>query len=72
MREHPITKWMRANKVATQAEAAARLDLTQQEVSDYANWRHTPRPAKLRKLADRLGCSLASLIPDDSPEEGAA
>lgn len=56
---------MRANKVETQAEAARLLDLRdQQEVSDYMNWRHMPRPEKLRKLATRLGCSIASLIPD--------
>lgn len=74
MREHPISKWMRANKVATQVEAARRLGLTQQEISDYVAWRHTPRVAKLRRIAERLGCSPASLIPDApaEPTEGAA
>lgn len=73
MREHPITKWMRANKVETQAEAARQLGLRdQQEVSDYVTWRHVPRPNKMREIAKRVGCNVASLIPDTTHEEGAA
>lgn len=72
MREHPITKWMRDHQVETQAEAARRLGcVTQQEVSDYSTWRHVPRPAKMRRLAEALGCEVAALIPD-VPNEGAA
>lgn len=71
MREHPIVGWMRKNEVTTQAEAARLLGLRdQQEVSDYASWRHVPRPNKLRRLATRLKCNIASLIPDS--EEGVA
>ena len=73
MREHPIAKWMRTNEVETQAEAARQLGLRdQQEVSDYINWRHVPRPNKMREIAKRLNCTLASLIPDSTEHEGAA
>lgn len=72
MREHPIAKWMRANEVETQAEAAKLLGLRdQQEVSDYISWRHVPRPEKMRRLAERLKCGVAALVPD-AREEGAA
>jgi hypothetical protein len=63
-REHPIARWMRVNKIDTQAIAAERLGLTQQEVSDYSTWKHVPRPAKMRKIATAIKCPLASLIPD--------
>lgn len=69
-REHPIAKWMRAQKIRTQSEAARHLGLTQQEISDYVTWKHVPRPAKLRKIASAIKCSVASLIPD--VEEGVA
>lgn len=72
MREHPISKWMRAHGIKSQVEAAPLLGLTQQQISDYVTWSHTPRPATLRRIAERIGCSPASLIPDTPAEEGAA
>lgn len=55
---------MERESIASQAEAAARLGITQQEVSDYVTWRHVPRPAKLVRLADLTGADRGDFIPD--------
>ena len=61
--QHPVRAW-REHLGLTQAEVAARADMSQAALAQIESGKHKTRKATLTKLAEALGLNLEQLALD--------